>query len=822
MRTNTTSWLAVPILAVFALTSAGAQTNGPLPAPGPEGTQGPSPAGTQNDQGVARVSFIRGDVTMQRGDSGDVSSVTLNTPLMAGDKVSTGDGSRTEVQLDYANILRLDRNAQSSIATLEKSRIQIQVGQGLASYSVLKGSQADVEIDTPNVSVHPVREGRYRIQVNPDGDTFVTVNEGEAQVSTSEGSTTVKKYQLITVRGTGTDAQYKVTEARDGDDWDKWNKDRDNVIYNANAYRKTNRYYTGAGDLDDHGTWTEVPDYGQVWVPHVDSGWAPYRDGRWVWEPYWGWTWVSYESWGWAPYHYGRWFDWEGSWAWWPGPVYPAYQPIWAPAYVSFFGFGGGVGFGAGFGFGSIGWLPIGPCDYFHPWWGGYRDRFGVVNVTNINVTNINNFHDGIGPLHGGNQFSNLHSMLVNDRVRAGVSGVPAEGFARGTTIPRGVGAADLRNGHMMTGNLPVVPTHDSLRVSDRPVSSAAAARMSTPHSFLSKSTPAARPEPFSSQAARVNESIQRSGQFQAINGSRPAENPGANRPGFAGQSASRPQPSVGQQPNSAAGVRNPVQSQVRGGQTLEGQGTRPQTPQGANGWQRFGGDRGSTNNQSPAAQPQIRSNAQPEFRNNAPAGRESPNANAGQASGWQRFSGTNGPAAAPSNGGYRPPSSGAGSRPTLDMNKPIVNERSYRNNGDTSAGTNRGSSTPSYRPAPSYSAPTSRSSPSYSAPNYRSYPSNPVPTYRSAPAPRSYGGGSGGGSYGGASRGGGGYSGGGGSYGGGTSRGGGGYSGGGSPGGGGGGSRGGGGGGGSRGGAGSSGGGSSGGHSSGGSSRGR
>jgi hypothetical protein len=343
----------------------------------------------------------------------------------------------------------------------------------------------------------------------------------------------------------------------------------------------------------------------------------------------------------------------------------------------------------------------------------------------------------------------------------------------------------------------------------------------------LSKSTPAAQPEPFSSQAARVNESIQRSGQFQAINGSRPAENPGANRPGFAGQSASRSQPSVGQQPNSAAGVRNPVQSQVRGGQTLEGQGTRPQTPQGANGWQRFGGDR-STNNQSPAAQPQIRSNAQPEFRNNAPAGRESPNANAGQASGWQRFAGTNGPAAAPSNGGYRPPSSGAGSRPTLDMNKPIVNERSYRNNGDSYAGTNRGSSTPAYRPAPSYSAPTSRSSPSYSAPNYRSYPSNPAPTYRSAPAAPSpgsgsYGGyhGGGGGSNGGASRGGGSYSGGGGSYGGGSSRGGGGYSGGGSPGGGGGGSRGGGGGGGSHGG-GSSGGSSSGGHSSGGSSRGR
>src|SRR5437879_6582959 len=764
MRTNRASWLAIPILALFAVIPAGAQ------APGPE----PGPTGTQNDPGVARVSFIHGDVTMQRGDSGDFSSVTLNTPLVAGDKVATGDASRTELQLDYANILRLDQNAQATLATLDKDRIQVQVSQGLAHYSVLKGSQADVEIDTPNVSIHPVREGRYRVQVNSDGDTLVTVNDGEAQVSTSEGSTTAKRDQLITVRGTGTEAQFKVTEAPKTDDWDKWNRDRDNIIYNANAYRKTNHYYTGASDLDAHGTWTEVPDYGQVWVPQVDYGWAPYRDGRWVWEPYWGWTWVSYEPWGWAPYHYGRWFLWGGSWAWWPGPIYPAYQPIWAPAYVSFFGFGGGVGFNVGFGFGSIGWLPIGPCDFFHPWWGGFGDRFGVVNVTNItnviNINNINNINNGIAPLHGGNQFSNLHSMLINDRMRQGVSGVPAESFGHSTGIARSVATSDLRAGHMMTGNVPIVPTRDNLRVSNRPVNSAVASRMSAQRSFFSKSTPAARPEPFTSQAARVSESIQRSGQFQAINGSKAAENPASNRPGFAGQSATRQQPNRGLQPNSAAGVRNPAQSQVRGGQTFEGQGQRPQAAQGANGWQRFGGERGASGAQSPAAQSQLRSNAQPEFRSNAPVGRPSPNA--GEASGWQRFSRSNGPAAAP-NGGFGSPSSAG--RPTLDMNKPIVNQRSYRNNGDSYAGTNRGSATPAYRPAPNYSEPSYRGSPNsapsnsaprYSAPapNYRSYPSNPSPTYRSAPAPQSSGSGSyggyrgGGGGYGGGSRGGGSY----------------------------------------------------------------
>ena len=177
MRANRAALWAVPILALFTVISALGQAppggQPPAPAPGPNGTQ--------NDPGVARVSFIHGDVTMQRGDSGDFSSVSLNTPLMAGDKVATGDGSRTELQLDYANILRLDQHSQANIATLDNNRIQVQLAQGLASYSVLNGAQADVEIDTPNVSVHPTKPGRYRMEVDSDGQSIVTVAEGEAR-----------------------------------------------------------------------------------------------------------------------------------------------------------------------------------------------------------------------------------------------------------------------------------------------------------------------------------------------------------------------------------------------------------------------------------------------------------------------------------------------------------------------------------------------------------------------------------------------------------------------------------------------------------------
>src|SRR5258708_39061217 len=52
--------------------------------------------------GVARVSVIQGDVSVQRGDTGDWSAAALNQPLVAGDRISTGDRSKAELQLDHS------------------------------------------------------------------------------------------------------------------------------------------------------------------------------------------------------------------------------------------------------------------------------------------------------------------------------------------------------------------------------------------------------------------------------------------------------------------------------------------------------------------------------------------------------------------------------------------------------------------------------------------------------------------------------------------------------------------------------------------------
>src|SRR6202795_4819561 len=336
-------------------------------------------------RGVARISLIQGDVSVQRGDAGDWAAAALNQPLVGGDRISTGDGSRAELQLDHSNILRLGNNARAKIATLgqiqidraqidraqiERAQIQVQVGQGLAYYTVFKDSEAEVEIDTPNAAIRPTsNEGVYRVEVH-GLERKVIVRAGAADISTPQGSTHVEVSQAATIRGTTDEAGIVLGGAPSKDSWDSWNNDRDGEVRNAQTWNYTNRYYVGSEDLDAYGHWINVPDYGRVWSPTVAGGWSPFRAGRWVSEPYWGWTWVSREPWGWTPYHYGRWFLYGKSWVWWPGPVDGDgnYRPVWAPAYVSFFGFGRHRGVSAGFG--SVGWLPIGPGDSFYPWYG--------------------------------------------------------------------------------------------------------------------------------------------------------------------------------------------------------------------------------------------------------------------------------------------------------------------------------------------------------------------------------------------------------------------------------------------------------------------
>ena len=457
-------------------------------------------------RGVARISLMNGEVSVRRGDSGEWVAGVINAPLLSDDRIATGPNSRAEVEFDAANILRIGGNVEVRLAQLEANRFQMELAHGTITFRVLRPSTANVEIDTPNISVRPSKQGIYRITVTEAGETEVTSRAGDLEVFTPKGSEWLSAGQTLMARGNPTDPEFQIVNAIPGDDWDRWNDSRDQALLQSQSYQYVGQGVYGAEDLDAAGTWVDVAPYGRVWRPvGVPGDWAPYRYGRWVWEDWYGWTWVSYEPWGWAPYHYGRWFYGTGfGWCWYPGGL--GIRHYWSPALVGFFGFGGGIG--VGFGFGSIGWVPLAPFELFHPWWGRayYGRGFDRFNVTNVSITNV----------------------YRNARYN-GISGVSANDFRNGrfTGISR-VSGEQVREAGLVRGQMPISPSAANTRFSDRAATHVPQTSANT--RFFSHQQPNAAPRmPFSQQ--------------QGLGGAgnrvgTEAQNRGYNNPGAGGRTA--------------------------------------------------------------------------------------------------------------------------------------------------------------------------------------------------------------------------------------------------------------------------------------------
>jgi hypothetical protein len=399
-------------------------------------------------RGVARISFLGGEVSVQRGDSGEWMAAALNAPVLGNDRISTSPNSRAEVQFENGSVLRIGGGADLTVTQLESNRYQMALGRGTVTFRVLRAANTDMEVDTPTVSVRPTKLGTYRISVSEDAESEITARAGDVEIYTPRGNQWVSAGQTLLARGTASDPEYQIVQAAGPDDWDRWNDSRDRLIIASPSQRYVPPGVYGAEDLDPYGNWVNVPQYGYVWQPAVAPGWAPYRVGRWVWLDWYGWTWVSGDPWGWAPYHYGRWFyEPAFGWCWYPGAV--GVRHYWSPALVAFFGFGGG---GVGFGFGNVGWVPLAPYEVLHPWWGrgfyggpGYINR--SVNIVNINVTNV----------------------YRNARVTNGFTAISGADFRSGrfNNFVR-PSAGELNQASFARGPLPVTPNSVNLRYSER------------------------------------------------------------------------------------------------------------------------------------------------------------------------------------------------------------------------------------------------------------------------------------------------------------------------------------------------------------------
>lgn len=307
----------------------------------------------EDDEGlarVARISFLEGDVSVLRSDETEWSPAELNLPLLEGDQVYAGAGARCEIQLARGAYIRLTEKTALSIAMLSEAAAQFEITEGVALVRIdhFAASFDRFEVDTPGAALLLEKNGLYRINVGPDGDSEVVVRRGAADVTTEDGTFKVRDGHRLTIGSAA--GRLEIAAESSQDEWDRWTYDRDTTIDQVIAagapdyvttYETDYNSFYGASELSYYGSWTNLPSYGYCWLPRVASGWAPYRSGRWRWITRAGWSWVSFEPWGWAPYHYGRWvYISRLGWAWVPGfhsgfPGFGHYR--WRPALVYFF-----------------------------------------------------------------------------------------------------------------------------------------------------------------------------------------------------------------------------------------------------------------------------------------------------------------------------------------------------------------------------------------------------------------------------------------------------------------------------------------------------
>lgn len=275
---------------------------------------------------IVRLSYIDGEVQLDRGDGHGFSRAFLNMPITEGVSLRTGDGARAEVEFEDGSAIRLVPNTALNFARLSLrdsgakiTSVEMQAGD--AYFDVRRRSEDEFNVSVKGQEIQIPKGAEFRLQAD-SSQLVVAVYHGELQVSGADKSVKVSRNETLTFNLNG-DQRYLVSKGANSDAYYGWNKERDSYRQNyANAsVGNFSPYAYGITDLNYYGNYMNVPGYGLLWQPYYSSPyWNPYMDGAWVLYPGFGYTWVSAYPWGWTPYRYGAWNFVPGyGWCWQPG-----------------------------------------------------------------------------------------------------------------------------------------------------------------------------------------------------------------------------------------------------------------------------------------------------------------------------------------------------------------------------------------------------------------------------------------------------------------------------------------------------------------------
>jgi hypothetical protein len=283
---------------------------------------------------IVRLSYVEGDVQIDRGDGQGFQPAFLNLPITQGSRLLTHDDGRAEIEFEDGSTLRIvpDTNVVFDQMGLRDSGAKftsVNLQQGTAYFDLRrKDKKEEFTISAggqQRLELH--HSARFRVDVDPTG-LKLAVFDGEVQFDGPGKSVAVKKNETLDTDRTD---RFYTSKNITPEPYDSWMKEREQYrkqYSNNSSYNLSSSLY-GQTDLNYYGNFFNSP-YGYVWRPwYASAAWDPFLDGAWVFYPGFGYNWVSAHPWGWLPYHYGSWVYFQPyGWCWRPGRVWNNWSPV--------------------------------------------------------------------------------------------------------------------------------------------------------------------------------------------------------------------------------------------------------------------------------------------------------------------------------------------------------------------------------------------------------------------------------------------------------------------------------------------------------------
>jgi hypothetical protein len=164
---------------------------------------------------LLRVSLIQGDVTYQRTDLDKWVDLSINTPILEGDKVWSGRDGRVEIEFEDGSTIRLAENTIAGFSRLgtnsDREPVRIQINRGVVSIGIMLQASPFI-IETPIFTVLAQESSSFRVDVDSDGSARLVVFEGKAEVQSQAANLLLRSGETFRLLSTEPDRYYLGTQ----------------------------------------------------------------------------------------------------------------------------------------------------------------------------------------------------------------------------------------------------------------------------------------------------------------------------------------------------------------------------------------------------------------------------------------------------------------------------------------------------------------------------------------------------------------------------------------------------------------------------------